>query len=297
MPVRKCLPSAIALALMAVTPAIADEYGPFVAAPTNAFDNLFSMAPHVPGGPANPVDWRGLYVGGQVSYSDTSADFSGATEAPIAFSLRELAIEDNISPPPSQWPVLGEATHGGAGLGGFVGYNFEYLTPNMKVVLGFEANVNIASLSVVAPSTPISVVEQDGIGDTDDVHITGGGSLSNLSYGTLRGRVGWGIGNFLPYAFVGFALGNADVNVTETVTLTQHSNTNNPLIPVGPFVFTASAGKDQAWLYGLTAGAGLDIAVSRSLFVRGEYEYVQFQPVVGTDISVNTMHLGLGYRF
>jgi outer membrane immunogenic protein len=296
MPVRKYLPSVIALAWMAVTPALADDL--FAAAPSDGwYNNLFS-APRPPAAtPAKYADWRGLYAGGQIGYSDAHVDFSNSTEAPIAFSLRELAVEQNNSPAPSQWPVLGAANHGGVGGGGFVGYNFEYLTPDLNVVLGFEANFNIASLSVFSPTTPISRTVQDGIGDTDYVTITGGGFLSDLSYGTLRGRVGWGVGNFLPYAFVGFALGNANIGTTETVTLIQNSNTDNPLIPRGPFVYTASAGKSSEWLYGVTAGAGLDIAVSPNFFVRTEYEYVQFQPVAGTNVDINTVRVGGGVRF
>jgi outer membrane immunogenic protein len=296
MPVRKYLPSAIALVWMAVTPALADDL--FAAAPSDGwYNNLLTEQRSPAVVPAKYADWRGLYAGGQVSYSDVHADFSNATEAPIAFSLRELAVEQNNFPPPSEWPVLGTVDHGGAGFGGFVGYNFEYLTPDLNVVMGFEANFNIASLSAFAPNTPISRTVQDGIGDTDYVTITGGGSMSNLSFGTLRGRVGWGVGNFLPYAFVGFALGNADIGATETVTLIQNSNTGNPLIPRGPFVYSASVGKDSEWLYGVTAGAGLDIAVSRNFFVRTEYEYVQFQPVSGVNIDINTIRLGGGVRF
>jgi outer membrane immunogenic protein len=294
MPVLKYLPSAIALAWMAVTPALADDL--FAAPPSDGWYNNLLTEPRAPVGvPAKYADWRGLYAGGQVSYSDTHGDFSGATEAPIAFSLRELAVEQNNFV--SQWPVLGTADHGGFGGGGFVGYNFEYLTPDLNVVVGFEANFNIASLSIFSPSTPISRTVQDGIGDTDYVTITGGGQVSNLDWSTLRARVGWGIDRFLPYAFVGFALGNANVGATETVTLIQVPNTPNPLIPRGPFVYSASVGKDSTWLYGVTAGVGLDIAVSRNFFVRTEYEYVQFQPESGVAIDINTVRLGGGVRF
>ncbi len=296
MPVLKYLPGAIALAWMAVTPALADDL--FAAPPSDGWYNNLLTEPRSPAvAPTKYSDWRGLYAGGQISYSGAQADFSNATEAPIAFSLRELAVEENNSPPPSQWPVLGVADHGGFGGGGFVGYNFEYLTPDLNVVLGFEANFNIASLSVTSPTTPISRTVQDGIGDTDYVTITGAGGMTDLSFGTLRGRVGWGVGNFLPYAFVGFALGNANIGATETVTLVQNSNSNNPLIPRGPFVYSASAGKDSQWLYGVTVGAGLDIAVSRNFFVRTEYEYVQFQQVSGVNVDINTVRLGGGVRF
>jgi opacity protein-like surface antigen len=94
----------------------------------------------------------------------------------------------------------------------------------------------------------------------------------------------------LPYAFVGFALGNANIHITDIVKLDQTS-------PPGTFFFPATAGKDSAWLYGLTAGVGLDVAVSPNYFLRAEYEYVQFQSLDGVALDVNTVRLGGGVRF
>jgi outer membrane immunogenic protein len=283
MPVRKYLPSAIVLAWMAVTPALADDL--FAAPPSDGwYNNLLSQPRSSAVAPPKYADWRGLYAGGQVSYSDAHADFSESTQAPISYALRFTDLEQSFTP--SNWTVLGSANHGGFGGGGFVGYNFEYLTPDMNVVLGFEANFDIASLSVFSPNTPITrLTPASNDGNTYLVNITGGGQVSNLEFSTLRGRVGWGIGNFLPYAFVGFALGNANIGVTETIS----GEVNPPSVgvcsaadvpPCTRFSYTGTAGKNAEWLYGVTAGAGLDIAVSRNFFVRTEYEYVQFQPGV-----------------
>jgi outer membrane immunogenic protein len=299
MPVRKYLPSALALVWMVVTPALADDL--FAAPPSEGWYNNLLSEPRTPvGALAKYADWRGLYAGGQVSYSDGSADFSGSTAAPISYDLRFTDLEETWTP--SSWPVLGSANHGGFGGGGFVGYNFEYLTPDMNVVLSLEANFDIASLSIFSPNSPISrILPTDAAGNSYIINITGGGQVSNLDWSTLRGRVGWGVGNFLPYAFVGFALGNANVGVTETI-----SGEANPpaagvcsaasVPPCSRFSYTATAAKDS-WLYGLAAGVGLDIAVSHNFFVRTEYEYVQFQPVSGTNIDVNTVRLGGGVRF
>jgi len=300
MPVLKYLPSAIALAWMAVTPALADDL--FAAPPSDGWYNNLLSEPRLPArAPAKYADWRGLYAGGQVSYSDGFADFSGSTIAPISYALRETDLESTFAP--SGWPVLGSANHGGVGGGGFVGYNFEYLTPDMNVVLGFEANFDIASLSIFSPEAPIGrSLPTDSSGNTYLVNITGGGQVSNLDWSTLRGRVGWGIGNFLPYAFVGLAVGNANVNIVENISGEVNPPSSGPCRSTSTpacstFSFSGTAGKDSTWLYGMTAGVGLDIAVSRNFFVRTEYEYVQFQPVSGVNIDVNTVRLGGGVRF
>jgi outer membrane immunogenic protein len=292
--VRNYLPSAVALALMLATPVFAADMSalpwlppaPEGAAPAGAFgDPDGTLGMHS----APATSWRGFYLGGQFSYSDANGDFSKSTQAPIAYSLRNTVLESEFMP--SNWPVLGTVNHGAAGFGGFIGYNTEYFTPNAKVVLGVEANYDQASLSLVAPNAPLArLLPADSVGVINNVAITGSGSVSNLDFGTLRGRAGLDLGNFLPYAFAGFALGRADVNVTETTLVEQ-----NP--PSVPLVFTGTAGRDGEWLYGFTVGAGLDVALTHNVFLRGEYEYVQFQPVAGINLNVNTVSAGAGFRF
>ena len=72
------------------------------------------------------------------AYSDANGDFSRNHQAPIADSLRE----STLGKPSCAFNLAGVLTdsHGTAGFGGFAGYNIEYRTPNMKVVLGIEAN-------------------------------------------------------------------------------------------------------------------------------------------------------------
>lgn len=263
-------------------------------APAGSFADPFAP-------PAVPSGWRGFYLGGQFSYSDLYGDFSDSTQQPTAYMLRETALEAEFAP--SDWPVLGAASHGAPGFGGFIGYNTEYFTQNAKVVLGVEANYDQAALSLIAPNSPISrVTPVDSGGDSYLVNITGSGAVSDLDFGTLRGRVGWDLGHFLPYTFAGFALGRANVNIAETVSGEQNPPASGPCSgasspPCTPFSFSTTAGKDGEWLYGFTVGAGLDVALTRNIFLRGEYEYVQFAPIAGTYLDVNTVRAGAGFRF
>lgn len=303
MPVRKIIPSALAIAWMAATPAFAADKpalpwltpAPEDAAPAGAFAD--------PYGPLTmrSAGWSGFYVGGQFSYSDLYGDFSQSTQQPISYSLRETALEDEFAP--SDWPVLGAADHSAPGFGGFIGYNTEYFAPNVKVVFGVEANYDQANLSLIAPTTPIArLTPADSGGNTYLVNVTGSGTVTDLNFGTLRARAGWDFGNFLPYGFTGLAIGRANVNITETVSGYQNppssgvcSASSTP--PCTPFSFSGSAGKDGEWLYGLTVGAGLDVALTRNVFLRGEYEYVEFQPIASVRLDINTVRVGGGIRF
>jgi opacity protein-like surface antigen len=286
---------------MLATPAFAADQpalpwlmpAPESAPPPTAFGDESGLLGLRTGRPTDFGDWRGFYIGGQFGYSDASADFSNSTQAPIAYALRNTALEAEFTP--STWSVLGKATHTAAGFGGFVGYNFQYLTPNAKIILGIEANYDQASLSLTAPNSTIArQLPADTAGNLYAVTISGSGTVTNLDFGTLRARAGWAVGNFLPYAFVGGALGQANVNVAATVTGICSAGSS---ATCGNFVFTGTAGKSSEWLYGLTVGGGLDFALTRNLFVRAEYEYVQFQTVAGTVLEVNSARVGAGIKF
>ncbi len=287
---QRCVAGAAVIALLAVTPAIAaDQALPPLEPQLGGYAAPAPAIVPVVTGPF--ADWRGFYIGGLASYSSVTADFSNATRAPIASSLQQTQLEAQYAP--SNWQVLSSASRGTAGFGGFIGYNAEYLSPYGKVVLGVEADYEHTLLSLMAPNTPISRVVTLSSGTVNDVSISGGGTLTDLDFGTLRGRAGWDFNGFLPYVFAGLAVGNANLNITETTTVVQNPGTPQ----AATFVFPGSAGKSSEWLLGYAVGAGLDVGVTRHFFLRGEYEYVQFQPVANTPINVNSVRLGAAFKF
>ena len=239
--------------------------------------------------------WAGIYIGGQVSYSGAGGNFANTTQGPVGYSLRETTLEAEVGP--SNWPVLGQANHSAAGYGGFVGYNTQF----ERLVLGVEANYDQANLSLIAPNSPISRQTSAG-GNIYDVTVSGSGSVTDLNFGTLRARAGWALGNFLPYAFTGLAIGHANVNIAATVSGIENPQ-NQPCTPGGPmpacapFSFTGTAGKTGEWMYGFTFGGGLDVALTRNVFLRAEYEYVQFAPIANLILDVNTVRGGLAVKF
>jgi len=75
-------------------------------------------------GPATFTRWSGFYDGGDVSYYDATADFARATQPLLAFSLRNLTLEDQVHP--SGIEVLGRGAALAPGYGGFLGYNTQW---------------------------------------------------------------------------------------------------------------------------------------------------------------------------
>ena len=135
------------------------------------------------------------------------------------------------------------------------------------------------------------------------VGISASGNLNLTDFGTARGRAGYVIGNFLPYGFIGMAVGRASYSVT-TACRSQQNSATNGTVPcdrtsrnVQTFLFLNSAGQNNAVLWGYTVGAGLDWALTPNIFARGEFEFVQFAPISNIAVSVASGRVGAGFKF
>ena len=119
-------------------------------------------------------------------------------------------------------------------------------------------------------------------GNTYSVDMTGSASLSITDFGSLRGRVGYVFNNFLPYGFAGLALGRGSYNVTADAS-GQQSTGSVPCTPTPgtcvDYDLGGTSSKSNTLLYGFAVGGGFDLAVTQNIFLRGEYEFIQFAPV------------------
>lgn len=138
-----------------------------------------------------------------------------------------------------------------AQFGGFLGYNTQWET----LVLGIEGAYN-----------RFNTLETSATNGAQSA------SYKLVDYGTLRARAGYAFGQFLPYAFLGGAIGRVNYN-------------------------TPSGTRDNAFTPGFQAGLGVDVAILPNVFVRAEYEYVLFAPVGDVRSGISTARAGVGIRF
>ncbi len=252
---------------------------------------LRGSSPFVPAYPTY-FRWEGFYVGGQLSYGNANANFSAATQPLVAFSLRELVLEAQAAP--SRWRVLGVADTGSAGFGAYTGYNAQW----DNAIVGVEFNYTHSSFNAVAPSSPIERLVPAGA-YTYDVFLTANGSMRVEDFATVRARFGWAMDNIMPYATLGLAVGRADLELSTSVSGTQTGP--NPSPPpatlVVPFSFTQGQTKNSAFLFGYAGGAGFELALTRNLIGRLEYEYIQWSPVWQITSHLHMGRVGLGYKF
>jgi outer membrane immunogenic protein len=275
---RRCLVVFCLLAL--VTPTYAQDFD---------MPTLRGSSPFVPAAPQY-VRWAGFYGGVQVGRSSSEMNFAGATKDLVGYLLRNTALEAEEAP--SQWATLGKANPSGISYGAFIGYNVQF----SDVVFGFDLHYNRPSnFTATAPATPIRRVTSAG-GNTYDVTVEGSASMNITDYGSARLRAGWILGNFLPYGTVGFAVGRADISRSAHVF--GQENPADPCIGTcTPFDFSINETKNSQFLYGWSAGGGLDVMVMPNVFLRGEFEYISFVKAQGILAQIGTARVGGGVRF
>lgn len=211
-----------------------------------------------------PYDWTGLYVGAH--YGDAWGTSTWATPAAAgAFSVYQPY--DPFSDTGSRF----------AGLQ--AGYN--YMLPNRVVVgavadVSFPSFLNAAGLSIGGTSTfTAPAIGVESYGET------------MLSFGTVRGRVGYAPGNWLFYATGGFAWAYDQVSLTPQATGITESH------------FLAR--------FGGAVGAGLEMPVAPHWTASIEYLFTAFGRTGVTfastgqrfdsDLTVQELRAGLNYHF
>ena len=260
------------------------------------FPTLRGSTPYVPA-TTRHVNWGGFYGGGQVGYGASYMDFSKAGRSINAFDPNASFTAPFGSV--SNWVSLGTDTGKAPTYGAFVGYNWQF----DDLILGFEANYNHTNLfgsqsatrcynDALPPNCAPAVTLNDGTGAaTYNAQVTATASMRITDYGTARLRAGWVADNILPYAMIGLAVGRAEISryATATGALTSGAGT--------PFTRTEGTFNSSMLMWGYSAGVGADWLIYRDVFVRAEYEFVQFLLVSDFRSQIHNGRLGLGVKF
>lgn len=231
--------------------------------------------------------WNGVYFGGHFGSSIAGTDFANATGSLVAFMLRNTTIENEQHV--SQWTLLGKSDTTTTHYGGFVGYNWQF----DDAVLGLEASYSRTDATMSQSDVMRRVFNTSDL-YSNDVQVRGSSTLRITDYGTIRVRGGWAFGCFLPYAFVGAAIGRGDVVRTATVDATGTSLTGGPPYAFSQTLQEANMGS-IAW--GYSVGIGMDVALMHNVFVRGEWEHVQFGHFHNLKTHINSLRGAVAIKF
>src|SRR5262245_59611150 len=162
--------------------------------------------------------WSGFYGGGQVSHGSMTADFGRGVSDLAAFVVRDSVLEV----PVSGFTTLPEVSGNAFGYGGFFGYNSQW----EELTLGWELNYTHSSLNAKAIDALTRQLASDagappGHHYVYDVTVSGSANIRVTDVLMLRGRAGWTVGNFLPYAFLAPGIVRADVVRAATVSFVR----------------------------------------------------------------------------
>jgi outer membrane immunogenic protein len=264
--------------------------------------------------PAAPIDWSGVYVGGHGGYSSAGLGFGNVFQPIVANALRHTTAEEEMN---ASSFLAARSTHTNAAtFGALAGYNMQF----DEVVFGIEADYTHFGMSG-------SSYDRIGrVGDTKDGYLTavgleGQARTSIKDYGTIRGRLGYAFGSFLPYVTGGVAVGRATVNDTVAIqnfgydkaTYLSNLKSTTPPAYVNNYGYAHFDGSDpgngiaatavtyggrkRVTVGGVALGAGLEFALTSNILLRGEYQYVLFNDFKGHSAEINTVRGGAAVKF
>ena len=234
------------------------------------------------------VNWGGGYIGGHVSHGAADMDFTNSGQDLLAKLLNNVDLESQFDI--SKWPLLGKAHMQSSGYGGFIGYNFQFT----EAIIGVELNYTHGNF-FGANSGIQSRVFQYPTDYASTATASSSASMKLTDYGSLRARAGYPVGNFLPYGFLGLAMGQANINRRADVDLDYRYVGPIPPLPNYGGAWGMTDNANSHLITGFAGGVGIDIMLYAGLFLRAEWEHLRFTGKVET--SVNTVKAGLGYKF
>lgn len=202
--------------------------------------------------PAN--DWTGAYIGihGGIGGGEFDHSYRIETEFdPVGADVSDRAF--------------------GAFGGAQIGYNYQF-APNW--VAGVEADISASGIKAEH-----SEKSTDGYRTSYEVRIDW--------FGTLRGRIGYALGDVLVYGTGGGAYGRVAYSEDDNAGFSEKLSDTN---------------------WGWTAGAGLEYGMTSNITLKTEYLYVDLGSLKATDFLYNgdriesetafhTIKAGLNYRF
>jgi opacity protein-like surface antigen len=234
-----------------------------------------------------PVRWDGVNFGAQIGVMNMNTDFSHATSPLVGQILTNSTIEDEAAP--SQWVALANSGSNSRSYGAFLGYAVQW----DQVVLGLDLGYNKMSSLETSSSGTIERVVATSDNVAHDVTITATSSIKLIDYAAMRFRAGYAVGQFMPYAVIGGAVGR--FNYSNSATVTDAQTAGGVTVTFGPV--TQTDAKDNAFVAGFLGGLGMDVALAPNMFLRAEWEFVGFAKVSGISTGINTGRVGLGVRF
>jgi opacity protein-like surface antigen len=256
-----------------------------------------------PVGYATYTRWSGFYGGALIGEEFDAADFRNVGASEITSIAGLSAGFDGV--PIASFPRLTSLNTETPSYGAFLGYNYQFEAAVVGFELTFTKTQFSASINDMESHDYFQTANSVVYDTTYNVNTSASAKVND--YGTVRGRFGWAFGNLLPYGFGGVAI--SQINVMKSVNVNYcgqeepYSCTNPPPAsnppppaPIGGS-WTLSNQVNGKWYFGYVAGLGLDYALTQNLFLRGEYQFIQYGAPDNIRLSASSVRAGVGLKF
>jgi outer membrane immunogenic protein len=220
--------------------------------------------------------WQGIYAGinGGYGYGSQFTTTNG------------YGTKSNNSYPskPEASIIYGNATgaYNGGFAGGQIGYNHQFTN---DLVVGGELDLDWADVNTNnAGGNGNSSTYQ--LGESNSLILTTSGRTGLDWIGTVRLRIGYALGNFLPYATVGAAYGGMSSNslALNGTSYNYYQSPTNYYNSWSGYGFTA---KGSTVNVGWAAGAGFEYMVASNWSLKSEYLYTQISGYNTHGVTLN----------
>ncbi len=232
-------------------------------------------------------DWAGVYGGAFAGTSlvQNNPSYANAPQITGVIPSYYTSLAPPINGP---FPNVDKMT---LSFGAFAGINYLW----DDVVLGIEADYTRANGKadrVIGPSSRQNTPSKPHyiLNNTQEIRVR------PTNWGTLRGRVGYASGMFMPYVTLGMAAGLVDTRSRSYGTWTEHDSSTGAMTGSGNY--SAISGKN-GFLFGGAFGAGIEAQAISGTFLRAEWLMVKFaRPAGGATLAtIHTGRIGGGVKF
>ena len=211
--------------------------------------------------------WQGVYAGINAGYGGNAVELSNSTYQPVSGFSAALVSTSTIGV-------------GGPLAGGQVGYNHQF---SNNVVLGVESDLDYADINNFSGARKdTNAVAFVFSGSTITQNSTNYDRLGLNWLGTTRLRLGYALGNFLPYISAGIAYGELTSSLLST-------NSFGYSYSSGGFLSGAvTSGNNSTTQAGWALGGGAEYKLADAWSIKGEYLYTSLGGITRNDTTIGT---------
>jgi outer membrane immunogenic protein len=243
------------------------------------------------------VDWTGFYFGATGSYGSLSLNRNRQI-GQVDELLDRLVRGSVIQPGVYAMPLVerGKYETNSMGLGLFAGYNFA----TDGAIFGFEADYTRMRFENTVSGERSGRVSSGATTYDWNANTERRSKLTDVA--TFRGRIGYAMGNFLPFVTGGLAVGRSAEQRSARIEGVQFATlagtcAADPFCGATAYPAPIVEGNRAKFQFGYTVGAGVDIALSSNIFVRAELQHIRLPELAGSVAQMNTARVGAAVKY